>query len=73
MMNTCKPARPPLPRRLGRVLGRALLLSLPGFVISLAVQGGREFSKEIADHRKYRKIIKNMKREDRESWNTVKR
>ncbi len=69
MMNTCKPARPPLPQR----LGRALLLSLPGFLISLAVQGGREFSKEIADHRKYRKIIKNMKREDRESWHTVKR
>ncbi len=52
-------------RRVGRVLRRALLLSLPCLLINLAVQGGREFSQEIADHRTYRNIMRNSKREGR--------
>ncbi len=52
-------------KRTCRVLGLSLLLSLPCFLINLAVQGGKEFRQEIAASRKYRKILKKMKREDR--------
>lgn len=65
MTSICKKRKPALPRRLGRVLGHAFLLSLPCFLINLAAQGCKEFRKEIETGWKYHIILKNIKGKDR--------
>lgn len=51
-----------LGRRVRKVLANALLLSIPAFVINVLVQGGKEFRPELETWKKYRRIIKQIKR-----------
>lgn len=49
--------------RVGRVLGRALLFSIPTIVISTLVQGYKEFRPELETQIKYCRLISKIKKE----------
>lgn len=51
-----------IPRRMKTALGRALLFSMPTIVISILVQGYREFRPELETEIKYRRIMRKIKK-----------
>ena len=57
-----KKKRPTPGRRVRNVLVRSLLLTVPSLLISLAIQGYREFKPEIEAYKKYQKILDKIKK-----------
>ena len=57
-----KKKRPTSRRRVRNVFLRSLLLTVPSLLISLAIQGYREFKPEIEAYKKYQEILNKIRK-----------